>query len=313
MPYPNSIIAGAPKCGTTSLFHYLSSHPEVCASNIKETRYLLDEDYVLFNKKRNYFKDGIKGYKQFFNHCRIDQTKIIIEATPPYLYQKLPLKVLKDLPIKPKIIFILRNPADRIFSLYNFARNNMAVLDSKISFPQYIHFIETKDSRLNDKPILESAIEASKYINYLKKWYYIFDNKMIILLFEKLKSDPLDFMAKLCNFLEIDCDFYRKYIFPIKNKSRNLRNKDIEVIKRRFLKKTQLRYYLKSLWWLRPLGPLAEFSSSAYNYLNSYKTEFVRKEDYVDTFKLLDHEFEPYNEELSTFFDLDLSLWQNRR
>ena len=79
MTYPNSIIAGAPKCGTTSLFYYLSSHPEVCSSNIKETRYLLDKDDALFNKKRNYYIDGIEGYKHYFKHCRIDQTKIIFD------------------------------------------------------------------------------------------------------------------------------------------------------------------------------------------------------------------------------------------
>jgi hypothetical protein len=36
MVLANAIIAGTNKAGTTSLFRYLSDHPEVCASNIKE-------------------------------------------------------------------------------------------------------------------------------------------------------------------------------------------------------------------------------------------------------------------------------------
>ena len=41
------IIGGTTKAGTTSLHAYLSDHPQVCASSIKETRFFLDRDYPL--------------------------------------------------------------------------------------------------------------------------------------------------------------------------------------------------------------------------------------------------------------------------
>ena len=34
---PTFLIGGAPKAGTTSLYHYLDQHPDVCMSARKET------------------------------------------------------------------------------------------------------------------------------------------------------------------------------------------------------------------------------------------------------------------------------------
>ncbi|MCP5333794.1 MAG: hypothetical protein H7A13_10650, partial [Pseudomonadales bacterium] len=52
-PLPNLIIAGAPKCGTTSLFDYLVQHPQVGGSSVKETCYVMDRGYPLFKAQSN--------------------------------------------------------------------------------------------------------------------------------------------------------------------------------------------------------------------------------------------------------------------
>ena len=43
---PNFFIVGAPKSGTTSLFHYLEQHPEIFIPSIKEPRYFI-ADHIL--------------------------------------------------------------------------------------------------------------------------------------------------------------------------------------------------------------------------------------------------------------------------
>jgi hypothetical protein len=40
---PNLFIVGAPKCGTTSLYHYLAQHPNVYMCPVKEPRYWSDD------------------------------------------------------------------------------------------------------------------------------------------------------------------------------------------------------------------------------------------------------------------------------
>ena len=67
---PNTIVAGAPKCGTTSVFRYLADHPEVCASNVKETRFLIDPGYPLFDAAANFSIHGLGGYERFFDAGR---------------------------------------------------------------------------------------------------------------------------------------------------------------------------------------------------------------------------------------------------
>ncbi len=40
---PNFFIVGAPKAGTTSLYHYLGQHPDVYMSPVKEPNYFAQE------------------------------------------------------------------------------------------------------------------------------------------------------------------------------------------------------------------------------------------------------------------------------
>ena len=44
-------IAGAPKCGTSSLFNWFSTHPEICSSKNKEPFYFIDEKSPLKNQR----------------------------------------------------------------------------------------------------------------------------------------------------------------------------------------------------------------------------------------------------------------------
>ena len=41
MKKPNFIIAGFPKCGTTSLHHYLNEHPQIFMPNLSLNFYLI--------------------------------------------------------------------------------------------------------------------------------------------------------------------------------------------------------------------------------------------------------------------------------
>jgi hypothetical protein len=37
------LIIGAAKCGTTSLFSYLQSHPQICGSRVKEPKFIVHD------------------------------------------------------------------------------------------------------------------------------------------------------------------------------------------------------------------------------------------------------------------------------
>ena len=110
MTLPNLVIAGAPKCGTTSLFRWLADHPQVATSNVKETFFLMDRGHSMARKESNYHQHGLAAYESFFATCPAD-CSIVLEATTHYLYQETALDVLSTLPSEPQIIFVLRERA----------------------------------------------------------------------------------------------------------------------------------------------------------------------------------------------------------
>ena len=44
MNFPNLLIVGAAKSGTTSLFNYLSQHPDIFMSSNKEPHFLINKE-----------------------------------------------------------------------------------------------------------------------------------------------------------------------------------------------------------------------------------------------------------------------------
>ena len=59
MALPNLIIAGAPKCGTTSLFRWIDEHPEAEGSSVKETCFFVDPQSHVFDPSSNFASGGL--------------------------------------------------------------------------------------------------------------------------------------------------------------------------------------------------------------------------------------------------------------
>ncbi len=298
MGLPNVIIAGAPKCGTTSLYRYLSDHSEVCTSRYGETRFLIDKDKPFYNPERNFSTQGIDGYRQLFEHCNRDLQKAIVDVTPDYLYQKTPLNVLPKISPVPVFVFILRNPSMRTYSLYQFARNNIGLINKNISFKLFIQMIEeSSGKKLEDRFILHDECEKSKYINYLRAYLEVFGlDKIIVCLFEELKLNPQQFMSDLCRQINIDGSFYENYQFKIYNQKYEVRNQKLHRMRRKFRSRIPSRL-------------ISNILSKCYNRINiSHNIDELTDEE-IQVIDKLNKGFRPFNKELATTFNVDLSLW----
>jgi hypothetical protein len=107
---PNLFIIGAPKCGTTSLIHYLSQHPEVFVSPIKEPHFF-NED----SGHRYYFDE--KKYLDLFSKSQAQHT-YSCEGSVWYLYSKVAVANILEFNPDAKFIVLLRNPVKMYFSLH---------------------------------------------------------------------------------------------------------------------------------------------------------------------------------------------------
>jgi hypothetical protein len=303
MTLPNTVIAGAPKCGTSSLFTWLVDHPEVCGSGFKETRYFLDPDHPLLDRRSNYHEHGMAGYASHFRQCDGAPAKVILEATPHYLYQQTALEVLSSLDPHPTIVFLLRKPSDRTYSEYQFARNNRAVIDRDVTFREFVEMVRREDPSLGaGRRQLDMAIDHGRYINYLEAWAARFPrSKIRIFLFEALQRDNRSFMQDVAASLEIDPGFYQTYDFPLKNLTYQVR--------------FQVLHRVRSAVGHRiPRGPAKNLvhkaTKRAYSAVNIERTRPSRTRDDHEVLSELDREFAPYNTRLAQEMGVDLSKWR---
>lgn len=194
------VVAGVPKAGTGSLFAYLAQHPDVCASDLKETGY-----FNHYNPQRHTGPvPPIEDYARHF--ARWSGERYALEATPTYSYGGRPvIQAIRTVLGRPKIIISLRDPAERLWSAYTFQRsvgNNVRIG----SFEQYVAVLEQRH-RDGIQPIPRDGLHGLRigfYADYLGNWFDEFGDDLRIVFLEDLRRDPRGRMASLYGWLGID-------------------------------------------------------------------------------------------------------------
>ena len=114
MTVPNFLICGAPKAGTTALYYYLKEHPDVFLPDKKETQFFSDwEEY----------QKGVEWFSGTYYTDWAGETAIG-EASPQTMAAAgAPYRIAEHCP-DAKLIFLLRDPIDRMFSHYHYEVRN---------------------------------------------------------------------------------------------------------------------------------------------------------------------------------------------
>src|SRR5215469_1499812 len=103
MTMPNFIVIGAPRAGTTALWHMLRQHPQIYMSELKEPRFFAYEggwsehgdDGRLVGAAETVTK--LPDYEALFD--RVHDEHAIGEASPVYLYsQRAPQRIAHYVP-----------------------------------------------------------------------------------------------------------------------------------------------------------------------------------------------------------------------
>lgn len=189
-------IAGAPKAGTTSLYHYLDSHPAVCMSSLKEPNYFSATD---LHKEELYYDEAIidaaDQYEELFSHCSPDAIRG--EASVSYLYYNDVPKRIHQYNADAKIIILLRDPSTRAFSHW--------LMDERLGFVS-ASFEDILDRK--SMPGLEKYftqyIRLGFYYKQVKRYIDQFGaDQVLIFLQDDLRNDSDVVMRKLYSFLNI--------------------------------------------------------------------------------------------------------------
>ena len=164
--YQHFIIGGTIKAATSSLFNYISAHPQVCGSRVKETWFF----------SMDYSGDLEGDYKQYASYFSpTAENTILFEASPDYLaYKENVAPRIKQVLPDVKLLFVLRNPVARLYSYFNFAKGGLQ-LPQDMSFEKFVEYCEqyndgqtaAAESGIAIKHL--RAMEIGNYGRYLKK------------------------------------------------------------------------------------------------------------------------------------------------
>jgi hypothetical protein len=124
MNLPDFLVIGAGKSGTTSIDNYLKQHPDLYVSPVKEPNFfaLEGKTFLKPNEDREQFfhfpwsVTTLEDYLKLFAKARPDQLKG--ETSPMYMYDENAAQNIKRHIPDVKLIAILRQPAERIYSRY---------------------------------------------------------------------------------------------------------------------------------------------------------------------------------------------------
>ncbi|MDJ0519854.1 MAG: tetratricopeptide repeat protein [Trichodesmium sp. MO_231.B1] len=195
--HPNFIIIGTGKSGTTSLYNYLTQHPQILPAIKKE---------IYFWSR--YFDKGIDWYLAHFPPIPKETKFLTGEATPTYINSRhTPERLFRIFP-KIKLIVILRNPVDRAVSHYyhevRLKMENKSL--SEVIYSQLERLQKIPESSLQEAywNHISYYVSYGVYVEFIKKWMTIFPREQFLILrSEEFYQEPETTMEKVFNFLDL--------------------------------------------------------------------------------------------------------------
>jgi Sulfotransferase family len=212
---PNFFVVGAPKAGTTSIYHYLRQHPQVFMSPLKEPHYFAEEvrEENLDTEMRHHYVESAKdpnwkenivadwqGYLELFEE--VSDEIAIGEASAGYLQSlTAPSRIFREIP-EARIVIMLRDPAERAFSQY---LQGFGCGVISCSFRNQIERYLGASSRQISSyyPFLEFGF----YADQVRRYRELFGDRVWIGLHQDYQSRPSDLCRDLFTFLGVDPSF----------------------------------------------------------------------------------------------------------
>ena len=185
MPKPSFLCIGAQRCGTTRLHRILSEHPEIEMTKTGVGDF--DKEIHYFN--RFVLEKPLKWYENHFSDLNVSG-----EITPAYsALPEASVKSIKKYLPNAKILFIVRNPLDRIWSQIRMMKAgwNRNPISSEIDLYSLV--------KLFDSPSVELR---SNYLRTFLIWRSAFsENSFLTLSFSELLTQ--EGLVKLFKFLGV--------------------------------------------------------------------------------------------------------------
>jgi hypothetical protein len=204
---PNFVLIGAPKCGTTSLYHYLRQHPEIYLPDRKELHY-----FTYQQLKKQTAGPGDERVLDFACSTRAEyeahyraagSAPVAGDLSPSYFCFPEVARAIRAELGDVRIVVSVRDPIQRTYSQYmHLVRDGR----EELSFHEGLLAEEERIRR--GYGFLWRYASSSLYTDRIASFIEVFGRDRVkILLFEDLVRSPHTVLRDLFGFLGVDPEF----------------------------------------------------------------------------------------------------------
>ena len=288
---PDIYIIGTQKSGTTTLYDWLSQHPQIHG-------HPLAKDYPFFSNSQT-FKEGLSQFSLFSKKIPKDILVLGGEANAMYLTSS--IQRMREIIPSAFLIAILREPVARAYSAYTYAVERlMEYRTFEVAINEELQGIAYDE---NDA-LQRDYLKHGHYAQQLREVFRYFPKEHVkIVFFENLKADPTTELKAIFEFLGITNDFIPNL---------NIRNETKGSHRSKWL--TKLTYARPSSEKLRKLGKsLIPFSvrTSIRQKLAEFNRIEAPKPEFSDNVRSMLQEY--YKKEitaLESLLDTEINIWR---
>ena len=202
---PNLFVIGVQRAGSTSMWRYLRAHPEIFMSDLKEPGFLcFDGGTPVFSHVGDAnFYEQIVTEEASYMALFVDGANVPYrgESSSFYLYFETAQAALHERFPQAKLLIILRDPIERIWSSFRYLRRlggePLVELDEAL---------DAEGDRISEnwEPLFH-YVAASRYSEQLDRLYAKFDRSQVhITVLEELERDADAEMRRIFAWLGVD-------------------------------------------------------------------------------------------------------------
>jgi len=217
MERPSFFIIGAPKCGTSSLYYWLSEHSKIFMSDIKEPHFFA-EDLTSRRVKT------LERYQSLFDDANDDHLAIG-EASTGYLFYHKSIEKIETRYSKVNYIVMLRNPIEMAKSLHEqeVKCGNEHIMDFESAWrlsPERrtggrVHFGCEDPERLDYMKRCRIGTQIKRLVQKVPK------ERILFIFLEDIRKNSKKEYEKCLNFLNVPTD--NKLKFQVINESKGIK------------------------------------------------------------------------------------------
>ncbi len=298
---PNFFIVGAPKCGTTALNAYLKQHPEIFIPDVKELHYFgSDLNFNITGWEKKGREDYIRLFEKAQHHRAIGETSVW------YLYSETAAREIKLFSPAARIIIMLRNPVDMIYSLHS-----QYVYEGNEDIADFGAALDAEEKRKRGALVpahtylVKSLFyrDVAKYSHQVQRYIEAFGKEnILVIVYDDFSENAAGEYKKALRFLNVDDNFEidMKVVNPNK------------VLRSRHLQESMMNPPRTLLRLGRYLKIPLKIQSIAMEKIRTFNTRYeTRRSMDMELRQALKREFRDDVERLSLLLGRDVSFWTN--